>query len=827
MLHLQRYILLGVCLLFGQMLFSQYVVKGKVTDEINIGIPFADIYVKNYSDLRTRADIEGNYLMRLQVGEYYMVFSAVGYETREYYLVVGEEERTLNIQLFPVNIKDLEEVDFTAKRRNVGRDIVMRTVEIKNNIDYNRFPHTCEVYIRAKDEKSGTEHSKEKDDEEDARFDNVDQLKEKKMRQLNNVNMVEVEMERSYAPPNNIKEIRTGYNKRGDDRNLYFTTTAKSNFNFFQNTLYLDDLSKSPVQSPISTAGILSYRYQLIEKIERENQPVLNKIKITPRNIATSTLEGFIWIQDSTWLVEKIDFTIIKGNLYIYDNFSIVQDFEIFGDTMCVLKNQFMNYNVAYRKEKFEGSTVVNYNNFDFNPEFKKGMFGNELAVTTEEAYERDSSYWSSKRMTPLTVEEQRFIKQRDSVENLFTKTSYLDSIDSVFNKVTFWKVVWFGIDHRNRANKTQWTISSLAAMTRPLYIAGPRIGPDFDFFKKWDNEKTFDSYTRMDVGLLNGDIKGYTNIKYLYNPFRQARVGVNFTHNYDLIRSYDALTQVFLRDNFIEKTSGSLYHDFEIVNGLYLESNLTYSNRRPLPEGTKFIRWFDKELNNTEPPEFIQYNAFTADFMLRYTPFQKYMREPKRKVILGSKWPMFYVYYEKGMPKLFGSEVNHDYIRFGTTQTFKIGTLGTSKYHITTGKFLNTKILRAEDMQYHRRGDPILFSNPMYSYQDLDSTLPTQNWYFESHYIHHFNGALINKIPFMKKTRISTVAGGGYLWVPEHNWTHYEIYGGLERVFKFARRRLRIGGYAVFSDGNHMDPRASFKISFAILDERSMKFTF
>src|SRR5690554_5072858 len=97
MLHLQRYILLGVCLLFGQMLFSQYVVKGKVTDEINIGIPFADIYVKNYSDLRTRADIEGNYLMRLQVGEYYMVFSAVGYETREYYLVVGEEERTLNI----------------------------------------------------------------------------------------------------------------------------------------------------------------------------------------------------------------------------------------------------------------------------------------------------------------------------------------------------------------------------------------------------------------------------------------------------------------------------------------------------------------------------------------------------------------------------------------------------------------------------------------------------------------------------------------------------------------------------------------------------------
>src|SRR5690554_7917982 len=88
------------------------------------------------------------------------------------------------------------------------------------------------------------------------------------MQELNNTNMVEVEMNRSYAPPNNIKEIRTGYSKRGNDRNLYFTTTAKSNFNFFQNTLSLDDLSKSPVQSPISTAGILSYKYQLVEKIE-------------------------------------------------------------------------------------------------------------------------------------------------------------------------------------------------------------------------------------------------------------------------------------------------------------------------------------------------------------------------------------------------------------------------------------------------------------------------------------------------------------------------------------------------------------------------------
>lgn len=822
------YIVIIFNVFFAHNSWAQYVIEGQVTDERNIGIPYADIYVKDYSELRTRADVEGKYVMRLEIGEYYLVFSAMGYEEREYYLVVLEKDARLDMQLFPEKIKELDGFDYSVKKRNIGREIVQQTVAIKHRIDYNQYPYTTEVYIRAKDLKSETEKASTKEEKIDARYDDIEELKRKQLDKVNKVNMLEVELTRSYNPPGSVKEVRTGYNKYGDARNLYFTTTAKSNFNFFLNTLYLNDLSKSPIQSPISTAGILSYKYQLVEKTERAGQPTLNKIKITARNISTSTLNGYIWIQDSTWMLEKLEFTISKGNLYIYDEFSIHQDFDIVGDSMCVLKNQTMTYNVGYRKEKFEGSTIVNYSNYDFNPKFDKKTFSNELAVTTEEAYDRDSIYWLDKRLTPLTLEEQQYIKERDSIENLFKKTSFLDSIDSVFNKVTFWKVVWFGIDHRNRAKKSQWTISSIAGTMRPLYIAGPRIGPDFDYFKKWDSERTISSFTRLDVGVLNGDLKGYSIFRYLYNPFKQAKVGFNLSHNYDLIRSYDALTSVFLRDNFIVRTMGSLYHEFEVFNGMYLESTLTYTHRKPVPENTRFIRWFDKALDNDiPPPDFISYNALIADFMLRYTPGQKYMREPKKKVILGSKWPTFYVSYEKGIGGFLKSEVNHDYITLGVSQTFNIFTLGTSQYHLKTGKFLNTEILRPEDVQYHRRGDPLLFSHPMYSYQALDSTLPTRDWYFESHYIHHFNGALLNKIPFMKKARITEVFGGGFLWVPEHEWVHYEVYGGLERIFKFAKRRLRIGAYGVFSDGNNMKPRGSFKISFAILDERNMKFTF
>ena len=78
-----------------------------------------------------------------------------------------------------------------------------------------------------------------------------------------------------------------------------------------------------------------------------------------------------------------------------------------------------------------------------------------------------------------------------------------------------------------------------------------------------------------------------------------------------------------------------------------------------------------------------------------------------------------------------------------------------------------------------------------------------------------------------MKKTGIGLVIGGGALYIPEFNWQHFEILAGLERNFKFSKRRLRVGIYGVLSDGNKIDPTPSFKISFAVLNNRNLKWNF
>jgi hypothetical protein len=818
---------------FGSISLGQQLLKGTITDEEGTGIPYAKVFVKNSSDLRTLTDQNGHYEMWLYPDEYFLFFSATGFDTREAYITISTKPVEKNIVLFPTKIQNLEDVEVSVKKSNPGRDIIIKVVKKRDEISPWAYPHSVHGYTKAsekinrKEEKRKKEKTKAEEITDPTGIEDPFAEKHKKDKEFaNSMNLVEVDFLRHYGSKFRVKEVRNAYDQRGSKYNqLYYTTTVKSNFNFFKNLLVLNDLHETPVSSPISGPGILSYKYKLVDQDESKGRKI-HKIKIIPRNTATSTLSGYIYVVDSLWLIEKIELSMEKGNLLVYDNFTMKQEFIHPGDSMCILTKQILEYGVKYKSESSVCTTITNFDSYNFEPNFPPKFFGNEVAVTTQEAYDKDSTYWALTRKVELTDEERNFILVKDSIYDAEHRVEYLDSIDQNFNKITALKVLWWGVDHRNRANKTQWTINSVAGSIRPIFIAGPRIAPGFFYFKKWEDERFIDSYTDISYGFLNSDIKGSTGLDFRYSPFHFGTLSLGFEHNFDVIRGYDAISQIYKRDNFIEVTGLSIGNEYEIFNGMFLETELIFGERRSLND-YKFIEEVDDFIPNNEPTEFESYQGMLLDITLRYTPGQKYMREPKRKVILGSKWPTFYIWYEKGIPSIFGSDIDHDYIRFGAMQTFNIGNLGKSSYHVTTGWFLNTKGLRDADQKFHRRSDPIWFSNPLYSFQGLDSTLPTQKIYFEGHYVHHAKGAILNKIPFMKKTGIGLVFGAGALYIPDLNWQHYEILAGLERNFKFSKRRLRVGIYGILSDGNNIIPTPGWKVSFAILNNRNLKWNF
>ncbi len=802
--------------------FGQRLLSGIVTNESNLPLAGAEIFVKSATDMRTVADAHGYYEMYLNVGEYYLVFTADGYQDREAFLGMRDADTKRDIQLFPMKLSEVQEVRVTAKKSNVGRDKIMKVVEHREQLNQWSYPHEVDVYIKATEQRETIAKPKNENTRTDP---DPTEFLTKVPEWLNKLQLAEVELHRSYAPPNQVKEIRNAYKAFGDVSQLYYTTTVKSNFNFFENSLHLDDLNQIPIASPISAPGIVAYKYKLEEKYE-ENGYMISKIKISPRNTATSTLEGYIWVIDSLWLVQKLDFTMYKGNLLIYDYFRIEQDYQIQGDTLCVLQKQLLTYGVEYKNEVSQCKTEALYSNYNFEPAFAKRYFNSEVAVTSQEAYERDSAYWVQKRAIALTDEEIKFIRAKDSITDYLNRKEYLDSIDAVFNKVTALKVLWFGVDHRNRELKQQWTISSLASTVQPINIGGPRVAPSFDYFKKWKDERTLDSYTRISYGFLNGDWKGDTWWKYRFDPFHFGFLRVALTHDFDVIRGFDALTQVYKRDNFFESTKLNINLEYELFNGFYAYVNSQFTKRRSL-EGYEFLDGIDQALPNNDPLAFAPYDAYIINFGASYTPKQRYMREPYRKVVLGSAYPTFSVNYERGLPQIFNSAVDHAYLQVEMMQNFKIGTLGTSAYRVSVGKFLSARAVYEPDYKFQRRSDPIWFSNPLYSFQGFDTLLRTIDFVMQAHYVHHDNGAILNKIPYFKKTRVGLVVGAGAMYIKEYNWQHYEVVAGLERNFKLSRRRLRIGLYGVISDGNKIAPTTAWKVSFAMLDDRSMKWNF
>ncbi len=118
----------------GTILFGQYSVSGIISDEVGSPIPFAKVFVKNDASLRTIADINGYYEMRIYQGEYYFVISSSGFTTKEIYITVNETDQTKNISLIPIKVQDINDVNVSAKKSNPGREIMLKVVEKRNEI---------------------------------------------------------------------------------------------------------------------------------------------------------------------------------------------------------------------------------------------------------------------------------------------------------------------------------------------------------------------------------------------------------------------------------------------------------------------------------------------------------------------------------------------------------------------------------------------------------------------------------------------------------------------------------------------------------------------
>ncbi|MGN6604020.1 MAG: DUF5686 and carboxypeptidase regulatory-like domain-containing protein [Ginsengibacter sp.] len=787
-------------------------VFGKITNNKLEPLAFASVEVKEFKKGTISKD-NGAYSLKLDPGKYELVISMIGYKPQLITVIVEKSNVERNIILDEEDSKGLAEV--VIKGKDQAEEIIRNVIRHKDEIQAAHGAYSCDLYIKAVEQDSSTRKIKinKKGNTDTANND------------LRRMAMTEVALHYDYESPGRTKEKRIGVTRGNKAAGLFYLRTTDGDFNFYNNLLNVPAVSEVPILSPVSYSGLLAYKFKTL-LVKKENSRKEFVISVKPRRLSNATVEGEITIEDSSWVIRQTRFSFPKYHLPEYDFFQVEQDYNFVKDSAWMITQQKFTYFSKAGKKTLSGNTVVSYKDFEFNKTFPKNYFGPEVSATTDSAYERDSTFWQTVRTVPLTQREVRYIRFKDSVYAATHANAYLDSMDEVMNKITFKKMFFTGFLFNNHYKERQWFAPPVTAVYQPFQFGGSRIAANFRYFKTYPSKKNIMLWNNLSYGLRNHDINGSIHFSRLYNPFNRSYFSIHLERNFQYIFQGDAWINMLKRSNIYLNNGLGVGHSFEIVNGLYLFSDLNIAFRRSVSDyktNSEVDSLFGDILTNNQAIKFEPYNALYGQVRFEYTPNQRYIREPKEKIILGSKWPTFYTSWRKGIPGIGGSKVDFDYLEFGIRQEIKMGLVGISNYTFKTGTFLNKNDLRLVDYKFQRQGDPLLFLNPNEAFQSLDSTFPVFHRFYEAHYVHNFNGAIINKIPLLKKLQLREVAGGGFLIAPERNLRYMEGFAGIERVIKWPFNPLtkfKIGVYVVGSAANQFKNPVQFKVGITSWDK-------
>ena len=594
---------------------------------------------------------------------------------------------------------------------------------------------------------------------------------------------------------------------------VFIKGLKQADFDIYQNLISAEGICNKPIVSPLAYNALLFYNFYLENTYSAKSDSIQYEIRVEPIFKEEALVSGILIVKDNTWEVIDYQLKINQGALLFFEDFNLKSNYAYVNQQLLPLKKYF-DYTIRQGGKKITGKNKTHYSNYE-PLEKQPNSFWNETAVYGDDARSKDSNYWSNNRQFEMSPIDKRYLHKEDSIRNYKKSNPYLAKRDSLFNATSFWDVTLFGIGFRNTFKKREFQISPLVTQVVPLGVGGYRHRMSVTYIQGFKNGTSIDIEPTLDYGFMNRDLKGEFAVGYLYNPKNFSKITLRVGDIYDYINSYQSIQGTFGPGNRVRNQKVELTYRVELVNSLYLKTNLNYSNRISIGD-MKYPKWVDIFGVFAKAQPFEGYKVLVASSELEYHPFQKYVFQENQKVVTEDKYPTLSLKYTTGIPNVFGGQSNFNYLEFRLTEDGKLATLGDYQLRFNAGSFLHKKDLRLIEYKYFRTSDAYFFSNPTNSMQLIDTLLSTASNYLQFNYIHHFNGFFLDKIWLLNKLKLEECVGGGLLSVPDKKFHTIEIYAGLERRFKIKKQLFRFGIYAVqaTSTRNSLDYQLKFGIN-------------
>lgn len=789
-------ILIAALLLLIQLPSFAGTISGHVKGQNGEPLPFANVYVKG-TTTGTTTNSEGAYRLELTPGSYVIVYRFIGFKTFEQPITIENETLQIDVTLETEQYQ-LREVDINPNNEDPAYAIIRQAIAKRKYYLTEVKRYSCNVYIKGVQRM--VKYPKKFLGQE---IDFGDILDKK----TGIFYLSESVSTYSFEQPNKSKEVMISSKVSGSNRAFSFNQASDMQFSPYENLMDVDGISSRGIVSPIASNALFYYDYRL-EGSYFENGIWINKIAVLPKRKNDPVHRGFIYIQDGTWRVHSTDLYLTKqAQIEFVDTLRISMTYVVADKESDIWMPGSMTLRFVFRAFGFEGNGdyVAVYSKYDVKPVFPKKQFkGGAVVKVLEEANKKDTVYWEQIRPIPLTeVEELNYIKG-DSLITLRESEPYLDSLDKKSNKIG-WNSLLTGYSYTNRHQGTTYSVGSPISMIQFNTVEGWNVGLSFTFRKKLEEQKSIMATSSVRYGFSNERGSGFARVSYNFNKKRFGFLIleggsdlVQFNGEEPISPLLNTGYTLFAEQNFMKlykNAYGKIESRYELANGLRVSGALQYSQRSAVTNSTDYTlveqpgRTYSS--NNPLDPEtdnlfFPDNNSLLFKANLRYRPGQKFIDRPDMKYVTGSKWPAITLAYDKGIKNLFDSDTDYDFAELSINDEMDAGLLGTFSYRVAAGDFLNDKSVYFMDA-HHFNGNRTLFSSSEFNRFDILDyyTFSTSGPYTTVHLEHNFGGFVLNKLPLLRKLKLSEVAGFRYVYTEDYG-EHYEFSIGVMKLNAF-----------------------------------------
>ena len=750
-LHSMRLLLTCLLLILSSILRAQEltVVKGKIIDLKTNEVITGAMMVFAGTEDRCVSSFEGTFTAKTRSNSDTLIVSYVGYETQKIKVIQGITQ----VVQIKMNAKETTLIGVKTVNK-VNRAIKLIEKAQGNKILYNiekLNSFECESFTKiqiAVNNVSEELKNKRLLKSVEGLFDTLSYLSEDKNKLVLPIFLSE-NLSNFYfnKNPKQIKEVIVASRVKGVgvEDGTFLSQLLGSTFqqyNFNDNILPI--LEKSFI-SPISKSSLTYYNFKLVGSNYPEgSNKKIYQIEVTPKNPLDLVFTGYIWIEDSTFALRSLTLSITnKANLNFVEKLKITQVLEPTSSGAYMPVKTRILIDIAEISKKSAGMIAMFSNSYErilVNSEKTRKFFDYPITLK-EDATQKSDAYWDSARHEELSDDEKRVIAMIDTLTNVKVIKNYVEFINIIFNGYKTFGKIDFGpyalVYGRNaiEGNRVRIGAKTNFSFSKRFILSG------YGAYGFGDRQFKYKAQAEQVLSRKHWTMLGLSYKKDV------EQIGV--TDDYYGSSNLFTAVSVFAASQLNRTQESKLWFNSEFTKGWNAKIVLMHKEYQFAPVNKFNFAYFDTPSDTLNKSS--NFTNATATFSLRWAPKEYYLQNDNERVRQSKPGGLaLSVNYTRGIKGVLGSRFNYNRLTATIEKGLSFGYWGRTDFTLS-----GTKIFEALPyplLEVHRGNQSFVYSTSSYNLMNFFEFITDKSVFFKME--HHFNGAIFNRIPLMKKLK-------------------------------------------------------------------------